>query len=380
MTEEQSTDRALAAEREADDAALAQKQQELDAARADDATDDATITALQAEVERLKKLQPAPEPVRREMLVGGSFDDGSGGGNRPEPFEKQMGLVAPQTLDLFRYYDSGDPAATWPNTQVGRKGHVGKRPLWWSSKGDITAWGNPNSTLIANAKNLAKTYNPDWPDLYWTIWHEVQPKLVDKVFTFAQFKRGWSTFYEQVKPLCPPNVKLMVIHGGYAWRPATKSRPSGAETTIPSSQDPYCASPAEWRTLPVDLKGVDAYGGPQVEDIIEMGRFQRFVNEMAQGDLSQVAIAESSCRQSSLLTQAGGDVAKANQAGQDWMVRCGKEFATGTNSDGVKIWDGKTMNAWCLWNSGKTENPGNLTPEQSHAFGDVWRRWSPNRP
>lgn len=373
MTEQDDTDRALAAERAAEDAEDVAQESDLAAANV-------KIAELSAEVERLKKLQPAPEPVRRSMLVGGSFDDGSGGGNRPEPFEKQMGLVSPQKLDLFRYYDSGDPAATWPNTQVGRKGHVGKRPLWWSSKGGIDAWGNANSTLIANAKNLAKTYDPAWPTLYWTIWHEVQPKLVDKVFTFAQFKRGWTTFYEQVKPLCPPNVKLMVIHGGYAWRPAKGTRPSGAETTIPSTQNPYCASPAEWRSLPVDLKAVDAYGGPQVEDIIEMGRFQRFVNEMARGDLSQVAIAESSCRQSSLLKQAGGDPAKANVAGQEWMVRCGKEFATGTDHNGTKIWDGKGMNAWCLWNSGKTVDPGNLTPEQSLAFGDVWRRWSPNRP
>jgi hypothetical protein len=339
MSAQDDTNTALAAERAESGAALDQVE--------------AKIVGLQSQVLGLQQqLADCQKPAGPTMLVGSS--NAVGGKNNPIPFERDMGLVPPQTLDLFRCYEAAGPPANWSGSSFGQ--YFGRRPMWWSSKGDINDWGNPNGVNINRAKNLADTYDPDWPQMYWTIWHEVQPKLVDKVFTFAEFKRAWQTFYAAVKPIVPDNVKLMVIHGGFAWRPATKNRPSGDETTIPSSQNPYCASPAEWRSLDVDMYAVDAYGGPQAEDIIDMGRFQRFVNEMAGGDITQVAIAESNFRQSAM---------SSVQEGVDWVHRNGDKFAQAG------------LNAWCLWNSDKTVDPGPMKPEQVAAYGDVWRKYSP---
>jgi len=295
--------------------------------------------------------------AREFMLVGASHAVEAG--NDPDPLEDMMGLTDDQRLDLFRYYDSGGPASAWNRTQVGGKGHVGKRPLWWSCKGDINDWQNPNGTNVKNAVALAKSYDPTWPRIWWTVYHEVQPKLVTKTFTFEQFKRMQENFYNAVKPVAPKNMKICFIHGGFGWRP------NSVETT---QHGTYSATPEEWRTIPTDVQAIDNYGGPQVEDIIEMDRFQRFVNEMAGGDLNKVGIAESGMRQSSLLKKAGGDEAKANQLGIDWVHRQGEQLGNGG------LW------AWCVWNSTKTVDPGPMTPDQAHAFGDVWRDWSPKRP
>lgn len=346
---EDATNAALAAERQAWRNQLSLLQAQLNSATTNITGLTTQITDLSA---RLAACQAAG--TRRSMLIGAS--NAVGGKNNPLPFEHDMGLIAPQKLDLFRCYETAGPPATWGGSSFAP--YFGNRGMWWSSKGDINDWGNPNGANITRAKNLARTYEPSWPQMYWTIWHEVQPKLVDKVFTFAQFEKAWQTFYTAVKPLVGPNVSLCVIHGGYAWRPATKTRPSGAETTIPSSQNPYCASPDEWRSLDVDLYAVDAYGGPQAEDIIDMGRFKRFVHEMAADDMTKVAIAESNFRQS-VMTE---------QEGIDWVHRNGDKFGQAG------------LRAWCLWNSDKTIDPGPMKPTQVHAYGDVWRTWSPKRP
>lgn len=343
-----------AAEDAAADAKITKLQSDLDAARSDDETDAARIAALEKEVADLTQ---DPTPTRRSMLVGAS--NAVEGRNDPVPLEQGMGLTGGQQLDLLRCYASG-PGATWGNTDFGS--YVGKRGLWISMKGDVAAYGNPNSTIIQNCINLAKTYPEDGPQCDWTIWHEIQPKLVNKEFTFAQIKKAINTWYDAVKPFAPNNMRLGPIHGGFGWRPGSD------QTTIPSSQNPYCASPAEWRTLKGDFQGLDAYGGPKVEDLLDMARVQRFITEMLQGDVTKLGIAESGMRQSSLLDQANGDAAKANDLGCAWLIRNGNDLGTAG------------AHSWCLWNSSKTEDPGPITDKQEHAYGDVWRGWSPMRP
>lgn len=284
-----------------------------------------------------------PRGVRiPRMKVGGSMN--VYGNHDPTSLETAMGLPSDRQLDFFRCYDTDGPAASWAG--IDQRRFVGQRPLWWSCKGDIRTWASGG--FDANAIALAKSYDPTWPKIKWTIWHEVQPKLVSRTFTFAEYKAAWTHFYNTVKPYAPPNMKLGIIHGGYAWRPGQP------ETTYSGT---YTASPDEWRALPSDFQGIDCYGGPTADDIVDMPRFQRFVMEMCAGDPRKCHIAESGVRQS-LLT---------SDETVEWIHRNGDRLAA------------LDVGTWCYWNSTMTSDPGPLDTAGMSAWGDVWRKWSPNR-
>jgi hypothetical protein len=276
------------------------------------------------------------------MRVGASmFVDGV---HDPTVLETAMDMRVGDQLDFFRCYDQGAPASSW--SRIDQRAHVGHRPMWWSCKGDITTWAKGG--YDANAIALAKSYDPSWPEIRWTIWHEVQPKLVAKTFTFAQFKAAWTHFYNTVKPHCPPNMSLGIIHGGFAWKPGQ------LETSVSGT---YSATPAEWRSLPTDFNGIDCYGGPTADDIVDMPRFQRYVAEMCGDDPTRCHIAESGVRQSVL----------SSSETVEWLHRNGDRLGS------------INLGTWCYWNSTRTTDPGPLDSAGMLAWGDVWRRWSTSR-
>lgn len=278
---------------------------------------------------------PAPPSTNAGMLVGASMN--VSGNHDPRTLEADMGLTVGQHLDLFRCYDTNGPAASWSRIQNNE--FVGKRPMWWSCKGDLQTW--IRGGYDANAIALAKSYDPSWPAMQWTLWHEPQPKVVSGLFSRDAWVKAFTHFYQTVKPHCPPNLKLGPIHGGFSFTPG----------------NPTTADPGAWMT-PHDFMGLDCYGGPTGTDIVDQKRFHRFVETMCDGDYGQCYLAETGARAAAL---GSSEVAS-------WLRRNGNSLGE-IGVSGI-----------CLWNSTHTEFPGPLDKTGMDAWGDVWRAWSPERP
>lgn len=347
MTERDTTNQALAAERAAIDSELtnlrgqlALSQAALSEERAADVIEDAAYEA------RIRELEAQlPQPERPSMRIAAAYNVPGTGGHDPDQMERQMGLTDVQQLDYFRVYEQGNPPDAW--SKINHNEHVGKRPLWISFPCNLDQLAS--GALDANLRKLAQTYDPLWPELRWTFNHEVEPKLDAQKYTFEQFKAGVSHGYEVLKAAAPDNWAITVIHGRWGWR-------EGSPTT--TQHGTYSATPAEWLTIPSDGQGLDCYGSPSASDIVDLEGYKRFKREMCGGDASLIHLGETGVRQSEVTVAECVAWVRRN------ADRCAEQ--------GVATFS--------YWNSSATENPGPLPLEGVAAYGDAWREWSPERP
>jgi len=119
MTEQDATNAALAAERQADSDKLAAKQAELDAAKAEDVADDARIADLEQQVADLK----AAEPPSAKKPIGSS-----------------QGNYFGYTPDGLRIYLQ-----------------PGEKPLWWNDNADCRSVGTGQQCVFSK-----KVQDPSW--------------------------------------------------------------------------------------------------------------------------------------------------------------------------------------------------------------------------
>lgn len=239
MTDRDDTNKALAAERAAEDAedvaqnaALKKAQDDLATAKADDAADDAKIAELEAEVERLKETKPTPEPepiAKRKTLFGANF------GGYKDKGEKQA-----QAVPRIKQGFGGTDVARW----------------WYSKAPSAAVWDqipalfDGMSLLIELDGDTAAVAGGAW-DAGMRAFCQAAPK--DK-------RHGWCYKHEQdnnkatAAQFTPAADRLAKIHAQYS-PPTLRSAPSLPMGMAFNPTSPY------WRTyLPKDLTGWDCLG------------------------------------------------------------------------------------------------------------------------